>query len=65
MGGIINADEEEGGAKNEEGFRRLVPRLLLLIGSIVSWSGVGLDEARRESDGICGVGAGEETTLGE
>lgn len=42
-----------------------MPRLLLLIGSRVSWRGVGLDEAKRESDGICGVGEGEETTLGE
>lgn len=62
---MINADEEEGGAKKEEGFTRLVARLLLLIGSGVSWIGNGgVEEADRGRDGTCKVGTGEGTTLG-
>lgn len=62
--GIIN-DDEEGGAKNEEGFTRLVTRLLLLLfKSGVPCSEIGAVEAEREMTGTCGVGAGEATTLG-
>lgn len=63
IGGVTNADDEEGGAKSE-GLTRLVIRLLLLIGSGVSWRATGVDEAERVSGGICGVGAREETMLG-
>lgn len=62
VGGIINADEE-GGAKNE-GFTRLVTRLILLIGSGVSWRATVGDEAERVRDGTCGVGAEEGTAVG-
>ena len=58
-------DEEEGGAKKEEGFTRLVTRLLLLIGSGVSWIGNdGVEEADLGEEGTCMVGTGEGTTLG-
>lgn len=63
IGGIINADEEEGGEKNE-GFTRFVTRLLLLIASGVSWRATGADAAERVGGGTCGVRTAEETTLG-
>ena len=37
IGGGIKADEVEGGVKKEEGLTRFVTRLLLLIGSGVSY----------------------------
>lgn len=58
---MINVDEEEGGAK-KEGFTRLVTRLLLLIGSGVSWIGNdGVEEADRGRGGTCKIGTGEGT----
>lgn len=56
--------DEEGGVKNEEGFTRLVTRLLLLIGSGVSRMATEVGKDERGRDGSCGVCEGGETILG-
>lgn len=59
--GIIIA--EEGGTENEEGFTRLVVRLLLLLDSGVSrWGIKGIDDDKG-GDGICKVGMVGAATL--
>lgn len=61
-GGIIIAEEEGGGTKNE-GFTRLVIWLLLLLDSGVSRRGIkGVGDAKG-GDGICNVGTVGEATL--
>lgn len=57
-GGII-AEDEGGGTKKEEGFKRLVVRLLLE--SVVSRGIKGVDDDK--GDGICKVGTVGEATL--
>lgn len=64
--GIINEDED-GGAKNEEGLTRLVVArllLLLLFKSGPPCSEIGAVEAETDRTGTCGVGAVEVTTVG-
>lgn len=51
-GGIINEDDEGGGVKKEEGFTRLVARLLLLLESGFSWTGKGGADEDDKGDGI-------------
>lgn len=59
--GIIVA--EEGGTENEEGFTRLVVRLLLLLDSGVSrWGIKGIDDDKG-GGGICKVGMVGAATL--
>lgn len=62
-GGIIRAEEEGGGTKKEEGFTRLVVRLLLPVDSVVSRSGIRGVDADKGRDGICRVGAVGEVPL--
>jgi hypothetical protein len=62
-GGILIAEEEGGGTKNEEGFTRLLIRLLLLLDSGVSRRGIkGVDDDKN-GDGICKVGTVGAATL--
>lgn len=61
-GGIILAEAEGGGTKNDEGFTRLAMRLLLDSGSSRGIKGT---DADREGDGICKVGTTGEATVAE